>query len=88
VTEWKAISTIKIDLPDQQAAVLAAQASVQGLSLEDWIRQRAVAGAGAMDWSQCPAVESVPGRVSGASVLKNKRMPVSAIFENLDAGRH
>ena len=39
-----------------------------------------------LDWSQCPAVESVPGRVSGAWVLKGTRMPVSAIFENLEAG--
>ncbi len=40
----------------------------------------------ALDWSQCPAVESVPGKVSGAWVLKDTRMPVSAIFENLKAG--
>jgi uncharacterized protein (DUF433 family) len=39
-----------------------------------------------IDWSQCPAVESIPGKVSGAWVLKNTRMPVSAIFENLEAG--
>jgi uncharacterized protein (DUF433 family) len=39
-----------------------------------------------LDWSQCPAVESVPGKVSGAWVLKGTRMPVSAIFENLEAG--
>jgi uncharacterized protein (DUF433 family) len=39
-----------------------------------------------LDWSQCPVVESVPGKVSGAWVLKGTRMPVSAIFENLDAG--
>jgi uncharacterized protein (DUF433 family) len=38
-----------------------------------------------LDWSQCPAVETVPGKVSGAWVLKSTRMPVSAIFENLDA---
>lgn len=38
------------------------------------------------NWSQCPAVESVPGKVSGAWVLKGTRMPVSAIFENLEAG--
>jgi len=31
-------------------------------------------------------VESVPGKVSGAWVLKGTRMPVSAIFENLEAG--
>ncbi len=41
---------------------------------------------GTLDWSQCPAVESVPGKVSGAWVLKGTRMPVSAIFENLEAG--
>ena len=39
-----------------------------------------------LDWSHCPAVESVPGKLSGAWVLKGTRMPVSAIFENLDAG--
>lgn len=38
------------------------------------------------DWSQCPEVESVPGKMSGAWVLKGTRMPVSAIFENLAAG--
>src|SRR5579872_178523 len=40
----------------------------------------------ALDWSQCPVVESVPGKVSGAWVLKGTRMPVSAIFGNLEAG--
>jgi uncharacterized protein (DUF433 family) len=40
----------------------------------------------ALDWSQCPAVESVPGKLSGAWVLKGSRMPVSAIFENLEEG--
>jgi uncharacterized protein (DUF433 family) len=39
-----------------------------------------------LDWSQCPAVESVPGKVSGAWVLRNTRMPVATIFENLEAG--
>jgi uncharacterized protein (DUF433 family) len=39
-----------------------------------------------LDWSQCHAVESVPGKRSGAWVLKGTRMPVSAIFENLEAG--
>lgn len=38
-----------------------------------------------LDWSQCPAVESIPGKVSGAWVLRGTRMPVSAIFENLEA---
>ena len=39
-----------------------------------------------LDWSQCPAVESVPGRRSGAWVFKDTRMPVSTVFENLEAG--
>jgi uncharacterized protein (DUF433 family) len=39
-----------------------------------------------LDWSQCPAVESIPGKVSGAWVLKGTRMPVSTIFENIEAG--
>ena len=39
-----------------------------------------------LDWSQCAAVESVPGKMSGAWVLKGTRMPVSAIFENIAAG--
>ena len=36
-----------------------------------------------LDWSQCPAVESIPGKVSGAWVFRGTRVPVSAIFENL-----
>jgi uncharacterized protein (DUF433 family) len=39
-----------------------------------------------LDWSQCPAVESVPGKVSGAWVFKGTRMPVQTIFTNLQAG--
>jgi uncharacterized protein (DUF433 family) len=39
-----------------------------------------------LDWSKCPAVESIPGKLGGAWVLKGTRMPVSAIFENLEAG--
>ena len=39
-----------------------------------------------LDWSQCPAVESVPGKVSGAWVLRGTRMPVSAILDNFEAG--
>ena len=39
-----------------------------------------------LDWSKCSAVESVPGKVSGAWVFKDTRMPVSLVFENLEAG--
>ena len=40
----------------------------------------------ALDWSQCPAVESVPGKVSGAWVFRNTRMPVATIFAGLEEG--
>ena len=36
-----------------------------------------------LDWSQCPDVESVPGKVSGAWVFRGTRTPVSIVFENL-----
>ena len=39
-----------------------------------------------LDWSQCPAVESVPGKVSGAWVFRGTRMPVATVFANLEAG--
>ena len=37
----------------------------------------------ALDWSHCPAVESIPGKVSGAWVFKGTRTPV-AIDEVLE----
>ena len=40
----------------------------------------------ALDWSLCPVVESVPGKLSGAWVFRGTRMPVAAIFENLEDG--
>ncbi len=39
-----------------------------------------------LDWSQCPAVESVPGKMSGAWVFRGTRMPVAIVFENLEEG--
>jgi uncharacterized protein (DUF433 family) len=39
-----------------------------------------------LDWSQCPVVESIPGKVSGAWVLRGTRTPVRVLFENLEAG--
>jgi uncharacterized protein (DUF433 family) len=39
-----------------------------------------------LDWSKCPAVESIPGKVSGAWVFRDTRMPVSIVFENLESG--
>ena len=39
-----------------------------------------------LDWSQCPVVESIPGKVSGAWVFKGTRTPVAVVFENLEDG--
>ena len=40
----------------------------------------------ALDWSKCAAVESVPGKVSGAWVFRGTRLPIATIFENLEDG--
>jgi uncharacterized protein (DUF433 family) len=39
-----------------------------------------------LDWSQCPGVESIPGKLSGALVFRNSRMPVKLVFESLEDG--
>ena len=39
-----------------------------------------------LDWSNCPEVERDEGKVSGAWVFKGTRVPVKALFENLEAG--
>jgi uncharacterized protein (DUF433 family) len=39
-----------------------------------------------LDWSNCSAVERVPGKVSGAWFFKGTRVPVAALFENLEGG--
>jgi len=39
-----------------------------------------------LNWSECSAVESVPGKLSGAWVFRGTRMPVQTVFENLEAG--
>ena len=37
-----------------------------------------------LDWSKCPAVESIPGRVGGAWVFLGTRLPVATVIENLE----
>ncbi|MBI1186265.1 MAG: DUF433 domain-containing protein [Alphaproteobacteria bacterium] len=39
-----------------------------------------------LDWSHCPAVERAADRVSGAWVFRGTRVPVKALFENLEGG--
>lgn len=78
-----------IEIPDEQAAALKAKAAAKGYTLEVWLKKLAedeTGGLPALDWSQCAAVESVSGKVSGAWVFRDTRMPVSAVFENLEDG--
>ena len=37
-----------------------------------------------MDWSHCPDVERIPGKVSGAWLVKGTRLPVEAILLHAD----
>lgn len=37
------------------------------------------------DWSSCSAVERSSDKVSGAWVFRGTRVPVKALFENLEA---
>ncbi|MFN2509297.1 MAG: DUF433 domain-containing protein [Chthoniobacterales bacterium] len=39
-----------------------------------------------LDWSECAAVERSPEKVSGAWVFRGTRVPVKALFENLEGG--
>ena|ERR1700685_4174799 len=39
-----------------------------------------------LDWSKCTAVERIPGKVSGVWLFKDPRVPVKALFENIEGG--
>ena len=39
-----------------------------------------------LDWTTCPVVERSPDKVSGAWLFKGTRVPVEALFENLESG--
>lgn len=86
------MTTLMIEVPDQEAAALTAAATAHGLTLSGWLQKLAAdaasgqSGTAALDWSQCPAVESIPGKVGGAWVFKGTRTPVSLVFENLQDG--
>ena len=41
-----------------------------------------------IDWTTCSAVERDPERASGAWVFRGTRVPVAALFENLEDGAH
>jgi len=38
----------------------------------------------AIEWSQCPAVESVPEKLGGTWVFRDTRLPVATVIENLE----
>lgn len=39
-----------------------------------------------LNWADCPAVERIPGKVSGVWLFQGTRVPVKALFENLEGG--
>ena len=39
-----------------------------------------------MDWTQCSVIEHDPSKFSGAWVFRGTRIPVQALFDNLDSG--
>ena len=39
-----------------------------------------------LDWTSCAAAERDPQRVSGAWVFRGTRVPIKALFENLEGG--
>ena len=39
-----------------------------------------------IDWSSCAVVERDPERVSGAWVFRGSRVPIAALFQNLEDG--
>lgn len=39
-----------------------------------------------IDWSGCPIVEVVPGKVSGVPIIRGSRVPADQLVENYDAG--
>jgi uncharacterized protein (DUF433 family) len=87
------LMSIEIDKPELERRLREGIQSGQFRDMEELLTKALDAlsvsssgRAGALDWSQCAAVESVPGKVSGAWVFRNTRMPVAAVFENLEDG--
>ncbi len=39
-----------------------------------------------LTWADCSAVERIEGKVSGAWLFRDTRVPVSALFQNLESG--
>ncbi len=87
--EMKAVSRGEMSAPADaaQPSVNSVEALVRLLTPENRKLLALVRyGKPALDWSQCEAVESVPGKVSGAWVFRGTRIPVATVFENLEDG--
>ena len=39
-----------------------------------------------LNWADCSVVERIPEKVSGAWLFRGTRIPVKALFENLEGG--
>ncbi len=39
-----------------------------------------------MDWSGCPYVEVIPGKVSGVPLVRNSRVQADSVLENYESG--
>jgi hypothetical protein len=51
-----------------------------------WKEERLMTPTAILNWAECPAVESIPGKRSGAWVFRDTRTPVSVVFDNLEVG--
>lgn len=78
---------MSVELSPELARRVAELAARESQSPEFVLREAVAAyGQPLLDWSRCPVVERVPERVSGAWVFRDTRLPVSVVFENLEAG--
>jgi uncharacterized protein (DUF433 family) len=39
-----------------------------------------------IDWSECPDVERIPGKVSGKWIVRGTRIPADGVIENAEGG--
>jgi uncharacterized protein (DUF433 family) len=39
-----------------------------------------------MEWTECPSIEQVPGKMGGKPVIKGTRVQPEAIVENFEGG--
>ena len=69
--------------PVEKFRVICATRDAERRTWQKGYDERKVNAMASLDWSQCPAVESLPGKRSGAWVFRGTRTPVSTVFENL-----